>query len=128
MRLHLSIAFGGMLGALSRHAVGEWVTGWAGHGFPWGTLLINGGGSLLLGFLTRVLPATLISRETRAMLTIGLCGGFTTFSTFAYETFDLLAGGQVLVAGIYMGSTITFGLFGALVGAWAGSAALRPRR
>lgn len=54
----------------------------AGTAFPWGTLAINAGGSLALGFLVQMLPRTAASVETRALLAVGLCGGFTTFSTY----------------------------------------------
>jgi fluoride exporter len=124
-RLYLYIAVGGVVGALGRHAAGEWVTGVAGQDFPWGTLLVNVMGSLLLGILVRMLPGTMISAESRALLTIGLCGGFTTFSTFAFESAELLNRGAVLTARLYIAATLFLGLIAAAAGHWAGGGLIR---
>ncbi|CAN5861843.1 fluoride efflux transporter CrcB [soil metagenome] len=114
--IHLYVALGGALGALARFAIGGWVTTWAGPGFPWGTFVINVSGSLLLGFLMRVLPSPAASSEARALLTVGLCGGFTTFSTFDFETLVLLQERLYGLAALYsLGSVLT-----CLAGVFAG--------
>jgi fluoride exporter len=101
------IGLGGGIGAVARFAIGGWVTTWAAAGFPWGTLAINVLGSTLLGFLHRALPMDGVDPSRRAFLTIGLCGGFTTFSAFDFETFALLRDGRMLAAGTYsLGSVV----------------------
>ena len=100
--LYLYIAVGGALGAIARFALGGWIYGWSGAAFPWGTLVVNVSGSLLLGFLYVMLEGSAAAPPWRAFLGIGFCGGFTTFSTFSYEAARLLQGGQAGRAGVYM--------------------------
>ena len=91
-------------------------------GLPVGTLLVNLTGCLLLGFLIRYALATpAISPEIRALLTTGLCGGYTTFSTFGYETVALLEDGDWRRAGLY----VAISLAGSLAGVMIGMAAAR---
>jgi len=80
------------------------VTGWAhlllGRGLPWGTLAVNIIGSFLLGLLMEgSARSTLLAAEVRMGLAVGFFGGFTTFSTFSYETFRLLEEGSFFHAG-----------------------------
>ena len=97
-----AIAAGAAVGGVGRYYVGSWVQQRTGMSFPWGTLLINVSGSLLLGFLVRYALATPgISVEMRALLTTGFCGGYTTFSTYSYETAALVEEGQYGRAGAY---------------------------
>jgi CrcB protein len=102
------IAAGGLLGTLARWFLQGWVQTHSGAvTFPVGTLVINLAGSLVLGFVTRYATGSaVISPELRAGLTIGLCGAFTTMSTFSYESMALLGDGEYLRAGLYMGGTI----------------------
>lgn len=96
----LAVAIGGALGSVLRYAVGLAMQR-ASVDFPYGTLTINVSGSLVLGFLMRFLLATTASPELRAALTIGVCGGYTTFSTFSYEIAALMEGGHVGRAATY---------------------------
>jgi len=90
----------GALGCLSRYLVSGWVYQLAGRGLPYGTLAVNVVGSLLLGLIMEgSLRSTLMSPELRIGLTVGFMGGFTTFSTFSYETIRLLEDGSYLQAG-----------------------------
>lgn len=104
--LGLWIATGGAVGAVARFLLGGWVTTWAHGGFPWATFAVNAGGSLLLGFLQGALPPVTTTPRVRGMLTIGLCGGFTTFSTFDYEMLALLQHGRHAVAGTYAAASV----------------------
>jgi len=116
----LWVGLGGGLGALARFAMSGWVTTWAFAGFPWGTFAVNLIGSAALGSLSRALPAPTASPATRAFLGMGLCGGFTTFSTFDFETISLIQRGAyttaaayslgsaaVCIAGVYAGARLT---------------------
>ena len=96
----LAIALGGAVGSVLRYAVALVMQN-VSVDFPYGTLTINVTGSLVLGFLTRFLLPTTVSPELRAALTIGVCGGYTTFSTFSYEAAALMEGGHVGRAAIY---------------------------
>jgi CrcB protein len=105
---YLYLALGAIAGTIARYRLGIWITGLQSEvtGFPWGTLVINASGSLLLGALMRYFIATPASHPLRLMLTIGFCGAYTTFSTFSYETFALLAEGQTMVALGYVAASV----------------------
>src|SRR5690348_10526039 len=93
-KLFLYLSAGGIAGTLARYLLGGWIQAQGGT-FPWGTFVINVGGSFALGFLMRyTLGSGVVSPEVRAALTVGFCGAFTTMSTFSYETVTLMADGQ----------------------------------
>lgn len=103
MKIVWAIALGAALGGVSRYYLGSAMQQRFGIAFPWGTLLINIAGSLLLGFIIRyALMTPGMTAEIRALLTTGFCGGFTTFSAFSYETAALLEDGLYERAGAYM--------------------------
>jgi fluoride exporter len=114
--IYLYIAAGGVLGALSRYLLGSWVATAAGPGFPWGTLLINVCGSILLGFLLRSFPTWGTSPDARAFLTVGFCGSFTTFSTFTVETVLLAQSGAYALAAAYALGSLALGVAGVVLG------------
>ncbi len=97
------VAAGGALGASLRFAIGEWARRTSVlDGFPWATLGINVTGSLLLGFIAGgALLADSASPQLRAFLTIGVLGGFTTFSSFSIETVALMQSGAPMRAAVY---------------------------
>lgn len=91
--------FGG-LGCVARFLLSGWTYALMGRGLPYGTLTVNVLGSFLLGLLmTFGLRSTLLSPELRIGLTVGFMGGFTTFSTFSYETMKLMEEGSLWQAG-----------------------------
>ena len=93
------IFLGGGTGSLARYLLGGWVQRQGTESFPLGTLIVNILGCLAIGFLTAAFSGRILIREEyRIMLTIGIIGGFTTFSTFGLETFALLDDGQFLRA------------------------------
>lgn len=117
------IALGSALGGVLRYLLGGAIQRAAGPGFPVGTMIVNLSGSFLLGFLLRYAthPPSL-APEVRAFLTIGLCGGYTTFSTFSAETVTLMQDGQWAKAMTYaLGSVVL-----ALAATAAGFAAGQP--
>ena len=114
------IAVGSAVGGNLRYFLGRWVDnqGLPG-GLPWGTFVINVTGSFVLGFfavafLERLAPAR---RELYLLLGTGFCGGYTTFSTFEWETFKLVRGGSWPAAVLNVGGSVAVGFIGVLVGA-----------
>src|SRR5437870_3481649 len=105
--IYFYLAIGSIAGAFSRYQLGLWVTGMSSNpfGFPWATFIINVSGSFIMGFLMEYLSGIASSREMRAMLTIGFCGSYTTFSTFSHESVTLLREGQTTLALLYGGSS-----------------------
>lgn len=92
---------GAALGGLLRYVVADLVQRNAKIIFPLGTLSVNVIGSFLLGFIIFFLgEREIISAEMRLFLTVGICGGFTTFSTFSYETLALLQESEFLYASL----------------------------
>jgi CrcB protein len=90
----------GALGCLSRYFVSGWAYALLGRSLPYGTLAVNVFGSFLLGLIMEgSLRSTLLSPEMRMGITVGFMGGFTTFSTFSFETIRLLEEGSLIQAG-----------------------------
>ncbi len=120
----LLISLGAIVGANLRYWVGDWVAQRMGASFPFGTLIVNLTGTLILGiFLTLATERFLIDPRWRVLVAIGFCGSYTTFSSYTYESVNLiltgqttlgvlnllgsaLLGGMVMLAGIYIGRLI----------------------
>ena len=112
------IGLGGAVGSAARWAVGEALPAGSGD-FPWGTLLVNMSGALLLGLLmVLVLELWPPTRYLRPFLATGALGGYTTFSAYVLEARDLMAGGHVGTAALYVLGTVALGL----AATWAGIA------
>jgi len=95
----LLICLGGAVGTGARYLIGGLAARWLGPEFPYGTLIINVLGSFLIGFIQQVGLTTLaIPETTRLVLTIGVMGGLTTYSSFSYETIRLIENGSWLGA------------------------------
>lgn len=117
MKLFWAIAVGAAAGGVSRFYLASAIQQRLGASFPWGTLAINLTGSLLLGFLLRyALASPAISLEVRALLTTGFCGGYTTFSTYSYETAVLLEDGEFGRAAIYSLGSVLLALLATFIG------------
>jgi CrcB protein len=87
----LLVAVGGLVGSVARYWMAGWVQNLNGSEFPFGTLAVNVLGSFILGLvMTLALERGLLSADVRILLGTGFCGGFTTMSTFSYETMALL--------------------------------------
>jgi CrcB protein len=113
----LYVALGSALGGMSRYLLGGLIQRLLDTTFPAGTLLINISGSFLIGAILRyALETPTFSPEMRVFLTIGFCGGYTTFSTFSYETVALLEDGQWTRAGLYVAASVLLSLVGTLLG------------
>ena len=123
MLLEVLLVFaGGGLGALARWWLSSVVQKYTSPFFPWGTLAVNLLGSLLLGFIMEASAIYgVFTRQQRLLLATGFCGGFTTFSTFSYETFSLLAEGPSL----YALANIALNVLGGLAAVYLGMVAAR---
>lgn len=101
MLTYLIVGLGGAIGSMARYAISVAAGAAWGEAFPWGTILINATGSFLIGFVGTLtlaegpLPA---SQDIRLFILVGLCGGYTTFSSFSLQTFSLMRGGAWLAA------------------------------
>lgn len=111
------VFLGGGLGAACRYGLSGLVYRIAGENFPHGTLVVNLLGCLLIGLLMAVFEDRfLVAPALRIFLTIGVLGGFTTFSTFSYETVQLLSAGRLLAGGL----NVVLSAAGCVVAAWCG--------
>lgn len=120
----LLVAIGGAAGSVLRYGVGRLATHYLGADTILGTLAVNIAGSFALGLLATLFIARspLLPPELRAMATVGLLGGFTTFSTLAYDGVRLLAVGEYGRAGAMLAANIIIGLAAAYLGVLAGRA------
>ena len=114
----LLVGAGGFVGAGLRFLVSGWVYQLVPNaGFPWGTLVVNVIGSLVLGLLGGLAEVRgVLSATTRLFLFIGVLGGFTTFSTLAFETVTLAAGSQMIRDAANVAAHVIFGLAAAWLG------------
>ena len=113
----LYVALGSAIGGVSRYLLGGLAQRMLDTTFPAGTLLVNVTGSFLLGAIIRyALDTPSLTPEVRAFLTIGFCGGYTTFSTFSYETMALLEDGEWARAGVYITASVLLSLIATFLG------------
>lgn len=118
----LLVCLGGALGSGARYLLSGWLAERLGHAFPYGTFAVNVVGSFLLAVLMQVgLASAALSPTARIALGTGVLGGFTTYSTFSYETFVYLREGAPALAALNVSLT----LFGCLAACWLGFAAGR---
>ena len=111
------IGLGGFLGAVLRYGLSGLVHRHAGSAFPMGTLVVNVLGCLAIGVLVALVEErAILGPSTRLFLLIGLLGSFTTFSTFGYETIELLQGGSFKLALLNVGGNLFLGLGAVIVG------------
>ncbi|MDH4130621.1 MAG: fluoride efflux transporter CrcB [Gemmatimonadota bacterium] len=124
-----AVALGSAFGGVARYLLGGLVQQASRGSFPVGTLVINVSGSFLLGLFYRyAADSAAITPEVRAFLTIGFCGGYTTFSTFSYETVRLIEDGEGGRALLYAGLSLLLSIGGMLLGLAAGRELLVLRR
>jgi CrcB protein len=115
------ICLGGAIGTGARYLLSGWLLRVAGPGFPWGTLAVNIVGSFLLGLLMHVsLTSELLPPTVRLVLTAGVVGGFTTYSTFNYETLRLFQEDALLLGFLNFGTTVVGCLLAGMLGLLSG--------
>jgi CrcB protein len=116
------IAIGGAIGSVARYGCSQLIANWFGQTFPWGTLLVNIAGSFIIGFfasLTGPDGRLMVAPDMRLFVTVGICGGYTTFSSFSLQTLNLVQEGEILRAGMNVGASVVL----CLVAVWLGYAA-----
>jgi fluoride exporter len=119
--VYLWVALGGAIGSVARMGLGAYVATLTGLAFPWGTILINILGSLVIGFFatfTGPNGRVSIPLDARAFVMVGLCGGFTTFSAFSLQTLDLARDGRLLYAGANIVLSLVLCLVAVAFGHW----------
>ena len=105
----LLVFLGAGVGANARYWLAVWL-GAKSHSFPWGTLAVNLTGSLLLGILMGILAKQTETMAWRLLLGIGVLGGYTTFSTFSMEAFEMLKGGNAVGGILYVLTSTVLGI------------------
>lgn len=114
----LAVAVGAAVGANLRYGLSIWAAQRLGVGWPYGTFIINVLGCLAIGALLTLLATRVqLSEPVRLFLVTGLLGGFTTFSSFGYESYSLISTGDWLGAGLYVGASVVVGLLAVFLGA-----------
>ncbi|MGN0221895.1 MAG: fluoride efflux transporter CrcB [Prevotella sp.] len=108
----LWVACGGALGSVCRYLLSGMNTA----SIPSGTFLVNICGSLAIGLLVGWVNRGILSPEMKMLLITGFCGGFTTFSTFANESFGMMKAGEVLIAALYVASSTSLGILAVWLG------------
>jgi len=121
MTKYLIIALGGAIGSMLRFWAGGYVSGRLGTRFPYGTFVINVTASFLIGFIMTVLAErTHLSPSWRYLLVIGFLGGYSTFSSFEYETFRVFEDGEFLIAAMNIALSVGVGFVAVWIGAITG--------
>jgi len=115
------VAAGGAVGALGRYLVTSTVPRYLGHGFPWGTLVVNIVGSMLMGLLIEFMARRWSApNEARLFLVTGMLGAFTTFSTFSLDVVTLWERGQSMGTLVYAVGSVGLGILALVAGLWLG--------
>lgn len=119
MVTYLWVALGGALGSVGRFALTSAMARGVGEAFPWGTILVNVSGCFVIGLLAMTTGPEgrgLTPPHLRQFLLIGVCGGYTTFSSFSLQTLNLMRGGEIVGA---LGN-VAISLIACLVAVWIG--------
>lgn len=112
MPVILQVALGGAIGAAARYQTGKTAVHFLGSGFPYGTMIVNVFGSLLMGILAVYLLQRMDGSFARfsPFLLTGILGGFTTFSAFSLDAVYLLERGRLMAAAFYMGGSVVLAM------------------
>ncbi|MQP67684.1 fluoride efflux transporter CrcB [Niveispirillum sp. SYP-B3756] len=117
MKMVLYVAFGGALGSVARYLTAQGMGRWLGADFPWATLTVNIVGSTIMGLLVGMMAHFWSPPpELRAFLTVGILGGFTTFSTFSLDVATLLERGDLGGAAFYLLASLIVAIGGLFAG------------
>lgn len=111
----LLVGIGGMIGSVGRYLAAHWIRH---ESFPYATLFVNILGSILIGMVMGIASKQEGFANWRLFLATGICGGFTTFSAFAWENLQMLQQQRFPAFALYTGGTIVFGLLAVTIGYW----------
>ncbi len=115
----LAVALGGALGSLLRYFVAGAIQSAASSGFPWGIFVVNVSGGFVMGVIVELGALKLqMSPEIRAFLTVGILGGYTTFSTFSLDSVLLIQRGAYLSAATYVAGSVALSILALFAGLW----------
>ncbi len=115
----LVIFIGGGVGSVLRYIISVLFSRFGSVGsFPWATLIVNIVGCVLIGIFHTLSAKWSVDNEVRLFLTVGLCGGFTTFSTFGAESLSLFQNGMYAPFALYVAMSLILGIGGVMLGAW----------
>lgn len=121
LQQYVFVAIGGTIGVLARYALQGALYSVAPRGFPYATIVINVIGCFIVGVVIAAADERgLISPQWRVLLTTGFCGGFTTFSTFSFETIALFRDGEIMYGVLYSGGSLLLGLGATVAGMFFG--------
>jgi CrcB protein len=110
------LSAGGALGVNARYWLGVWMSRWTSPQFPWATVVINVSGSFLIGLLSVALTRWMPHPHIRLMVITGFLGGYTTFSTFEYDTLILWERGDILLTAANVIGSVAVGFLAVLLG------------
>jgi CrcB protein len=116
---YLWVAIGGALGSVARYWCSGVVAHWFGESFPWGTIIVNVVGSFVIGLFATLTGADgrwFVSSEARVFVMVGICGGYTTFSSFSLQTLSLAREGEWLSVGMNIVLSVTLCLLFVWIG------------
>ena len=122
MLTYLWIGIGSALGGMARYGVSRFFAQLVGETFPWGTMVVNITGCLVIGFFATLSGPDgrlIVPPDARQFVLVGLCGGYTTFSSFSLQTLALMRDGDMLEAGM----NILLSVLLCLISVWMGSVA-----
>jgi fluoride exporter len=121
------LSIGGVLGVNARYWLGIIINRWTGVQFPWATFAINISGSFAIGFLSELLARWLPHPHARLLVVVGFLGGYTTFSSFSFESLALWERGELALCMAYMGGSVAAGFAAVVLGAALGRELTVPR-
>ena len=111
------IGAGGFVGSIARYLTSKYIQDNLSFSFPVGTLIVNISGCFILGVIYGLMErGDILSQESRLFLTIGFCGGFTTFSSFAFENVLILRDGNFMQSALYISLSVFAGILSLYIG------------
>jgi len=116
MKFMLLVGAGGFFGSIARYLLSDAVQSRMLTSFPYGTITVNLLGCFIIGIIYALSETANLAPEYRILIATGFCGGFTTFSSFSFESLTLLQDNQYLYATLYAGLSLVLGLLAAFLG------------
>jgi CrcB protein len=122
----MALSVGGVAGVNARYWLGLWIGRWASPQFPWATFIINVSGAFAIGFLTALLAQWSPHSHLRLLVLVGFLGGYTTFSTFAFESVTLWQRGEWAYSLTNMAGSVVAGCAAVVIGAALAQGIVQP--